>query len=253
MPTATVLVPTHDHAETLPYAVGSVLRQSLQDFELFIVGDGVRETTRAFVVDLAARDPRIRFFDFPKGPRKGEAHRHEALHSASGRFVAYLGDDDLWMPNHLATVNEILHDADFGHTLHVGINAEGQLFGLVADLQSARYRNRMLTEPFNCFDFSFGAHTLEAYRRLPEGWRPPTPECPWADLYLWRQFLAQPWCRARSAMIPTGICTQTHQRPHLTNYERAAELARLIDEMSAPNYREFLWRKIAESLAHQLI
>lgn len=173
MPTATVLVPTHDHAETLPYVVRSVQRQSLQDFELFIVGDGVSEATRASVTDLVSRDPRIRFFDFPKGPRQGEGHRHEALHSASGRFVAYLGDDDLWMPNHLATVNEILLDADFGHTLHVGINAEGQLFGLLADLQSASYRNRMLTEPFNRFDFSFGAHTLEAYRRLPEGWRPP--------------------------------------------------------------------------------
>ncbi len=147
-----------------------------------------------------------------------------------------------------------LRDADFGHTLHVGINAEGRLFGLLADLQIASYRNRMLAEPpFNCFDFSFGAHTLEAYRRLPEGWRPPPPECPWSDLYLWRQFLAQPWCRARSAMTPTGICTQTHLRPHLTNRERASELARLTEEMSAPDYRDFLWRKIAESLALQII
>jgi hypothetical protein len=157
------------------------------------------------------------------------------------------------MPNHLATVNELLRDADFGHTLHVGINAHGELFGLLADLQSPAYRERMLHEPFNCFDFSFGSHTLEAHRRLPGGWGPPTPDCPWSDLYMWRQFLAQPWCRAKSMMIPTGICTQTHQRPHLSNRERAEELARLSMEMSSPDYRELLWRKIAEGLARQLI
>ena len=73
-----------------------------------------------------------------------------------------------------------------------GSMLKGQLFGLLADLQSASYRNRMLTEPFNRFDFSFGAHTLEAYRRLPEGWRPPTPECPWADLTCGASFLFNP-------------------------------------------------------------
>lgn len=251
MPAATVLIPTHDHAETLPYAVASVQRQSHQDFELIIVGDGVADATRAVVASLAAEDRRIRFFDFPKGPRKGERHRHEALASAGGRIVAYLGDDDLWMPNHLATVSALLSDADFGHTLHVGIDGAGELFGLVANLQDPAYRQRMLAEPYNRFDFTFGAHTLAAYRRLPRGWDAPSPDCPWSDLFLWRQFLAEPWCRARSAMIPTGICTQTHQRPHLTNRERAEELARLTAEMSAPDFRETLWRKIVESLVRQ--
>jgi hypothetical protein len=111
----------------------------------------------------------------------------------------------------------------------------------------------MLTELYNRFDFSFGAHTLAAYRRLPGGWRPPGPDCPWSDLFMWRQFLAQPWCRAKSVMVPTGICTHTHQRQHLTNRERADELARLTREMSAPDFRETLWRKIAESLARQAV
>src|SRR5947208_10362336 len=86
---ATVLILTHEHVETLRHAVASVQLQTLQDFELLIVGDGVADATRAVVAELSAADSRIRFFDFAKGPRMGESHRHQALQRAQGRFVAY--------------------------------------------------------------------------------------------------------------------------------------------------------------------
>ena len=41
-------------------------------------------------------------FDFPKGDRHGEAHRHAALAEARGELVAHICDDDLWFPEHLA-------------------------------------------------------------------------------------------------------------------------------------------------------
>src|SRR5262249_55060921 len=161
---------------------------------LFIVGDGVGDDTRICVADLAKTEPRLRFFDFPKGPRKGEIHRHTALQEATGRIVAYLGDDDFWFPEHLSVLDKMLFDFDFGHTLHVGLNGRGELFALAADLESSEFRKKMLTEFYNRFDFTFGAHTLEAYRRLPRGWHTTPPEFPWSDLYMWRQFLAEPWC-----------------------------------------------------------
>jgi len=76
---ATVLIPTHEHVLSLRHAVASVQQQTLQDFELFIVGDGVSNAGRALVAELAAADSRIRFFDFPKGPRKGEVYARGVL------------------------------------------------------------------------------------------------------------------------------------------------------------------------------
>src|SRR5690348_7825919 len=128
MPAATVLIPTHDHAATLPIAIASVQEQTLQDFELFVVGDGAGDDTRRAMSEICARDARISFLDLPKGPRKGEIHRHAALKNANGRFVAYLGDDDLWMPTHLETLDAALEDADFAHSLHLGIDEQGKLF-----------------------------------------------------------------------------------------------------------------------------
>ncbi len=252
MPAATVLIPTHDRPECLRQSIASAQAQSLDDFELFVVGDGVTDATRAVMTELAAADPRIRFFDFPKGPRKGEVHRHTALAEAAGRFVAYLGDDDVWMDNHLATLDALLEDADFGHTLHVGVGEHGGISVLAADLENPRFRMRMLTELFNRFDFTFAGHTLAAYRRLPHGWRTTPPEFPWTDLYMWRQFLAEPWCRARSVMVPTGICTQSSRRPHLTDHARAVELARWRVAVTEPEFRVRVWLRTVKALARGL-
>jgi glycosyltransferase involved in cell wall biosynthesis len=249
MPAATILIPTHERPESLRQSIASAQSQTLGDFELFVVGDGVRDATRAVMIELMAADRRIRFFDYPKGPRKGEIHRHAALKEATGRFVAYLGDDDLWLENHLLTLDQLLRRADFGHTLHVGAGAHGGISVLAADLGNPAFRSRMLTELFNRFDFTFGGHTLAAYRRLPFGWRTTPPEFPWTDLYMWRQFLAEPWCRAQTAMVPTGICTQSSGRPHATDAERAAELARWRGEFAKPSFHALLWRRTFKALA----
>lgn len=253
MTAATVLIPAHAHAEALRHAVAGVQQQTLQDFELFIVGDGVTGATRAVIADLAAADSRIRFFDCPKGPRKGEIYRHQALQEARGRFVAYLGDDDFWMPNHLDILGALLTEADFGHTMQVGIDAEDRIVFMPADLQNPEFRALMLTELFNRFDFTFAGHTMAAYRRLPFGWRTTPPEFPWTDLYMWRQFLAEPWCRAKSAMIPTGINTWTHLRPGLSDKARGEHLAAWRARIATPEFRDTLWRDVAQHFAAEAV
>jgi len=96
---ASVLIPTHGHrAATLPLAVASVQAQGIEDIEILIVGDGVDDAVRSTVEGLQAADARIRFFDFPKGPRNGEIHRDGVLRQARGRIVCYQADDDLWLP-----------------------------------------------------------------------------------------------------------------------------------------------------------
>ena len=100
-------------------------------------------------------------------------------------------------------MEDLLSDADFGHTLHVMID-KGEVVVRPANMENLAFRERMITERFNRVDFSFGGHTIAAYHRLPRGWNTIPSDFPLADLYMWRQFLAQPWCRARSAWIPTG-------------------------------------------------
>ena len=56
---ATVLIPTHDHADLLLRSVASAQRQCVADIEIFVVGDGVPERTRDIMVDLGRADRAI--------------------------------------------------------------------------------------------------------------------------------------------------------------------------------------------------
>jgi hypothetical protein len=202
-PLATVLIPTFDNGESIRRSIDSALAQTVQDFELFVVGDGAVEVTRQIVTEKASGDSRIRFFDNPKGPGHGEIHRHAALQHATGEIVAYLADDDLWLPNHLELLRSLLADADFAHASAVLIGPGDALGRLVVDLTDPedlaverQTKNRIAP--------TMAGHTLAAYRRLPHGWRT-APAGSATDWWMWRQFLDQPGLRLASDPTVTAL------------------------------------------------
>ena len=82
----------------LPFAIESVLAQSVLEFELFIICDGAPALySVACARDFACLDTRVKVFPFPKGQRHGEAHRDTVLGRAAGRYVAQIADDYLWV------------------------------------------------------------------------------------------------------------------------------------------------------------
>jgi glycosyltransferase involved in cell wall biosynthesis len=244
---ATVIVPTFDHGPTLARSIPTALAQTVQDIEVFIVGDGVPETAREVVAGITRQDERVRFFDNPKGPGNGELHRHAALVEASGRIVAYLSDDDLWLPEHVETLEDLLVDRDFAHTYPVRVEADGTLADWNVDLELAWYRTAML-DGTNFVPLSCAGHRLELYGRLPHGWRP-RPEGTWSDLYMWQQILSVPDVRLRSGALPTVLHFPSSTRRGWTTERRLEELDAWSKRMAAPGFREGLYRALLERTA----
>jgi glycosyltransferase involved in cell wall biosynthesis len=98
-PRVTVVIPTYNYAEVLVYSIGSVLDQTFRDFELLVVGDGCTDNSER--VATATGDPRVQWVNLPKNTGHQTGPNNEGLRRARGTFVAYLGHDDLWLPNHL--------------------------------------------------------------------------------------------------------------------------------------------------------
>ena len=111
MTRATVIIPTYNWAPVLPYSIGSVLDQTLTDFELLVVGDGCTDESEGVVRDIARQDSRVRWINLPENTRSQSKPNNEGNRQARGEFVAYLGHDDLWFPSHLEVLSTLLHDA----------------------------------------------------------------------------------------------------------------------------------------------
>lgn len=97
VPMFSVVVPAYNAGRFLPTALGSVYRQTLQDFEIVVVNDGSTDNTRE-ILD-SERDPRLRVINRENG---GECvARNQGMREARGKYVAFLDSDDAWLPNHL--------------------------------------------------------------------------------------------------------------------------------------------------------
>ena len=247
-PRFTILVAVTRPPTLLPLAVESVLAQSIEEFELFVVCDGAPIETTDWAQERARHDPRIKVFAFPKGERSGQAHWHNALKAASGLYVAHIEDDDLWFPTHLEELQRLLETCDFGHLMHVWAMPDERIEMMPFNLAMPEYRRRMLEEKFNGFGFSVCGYRLDAYRRLyPESWVP-GPKGVWTDLRMWRKFLRRDDLQFGTRMAVTALVLGSMFRVHMSLEERAREtrkwLDRILDQHERGNIIESAWRSI---------
>src|ERR1043166_3496543 len=122
-PLITVIIPTYNWSEVLPYSIGSVLRQTIQDFEVLVVGDGCTDDSEQVV--NAQNDDRIRWINLPANSGHQSDPNNEGLRQARGSLIAYLGHDDLWFPHHLASLSTALNaGSDLAFTLTEVIGPE---------------------------------------------------------------------------------------------------------------------------------
>jgi len=105
-PLVSIIVPTFGRLKYLRPTVASVLRQTLEDWELIIADDGSDEETRGYLRSLGA-DRRIRLVWLTHTGIPALV-RNAALREARGEYVAFLDSDDLWSPQKLARQVEIL-------------------------------------------------------------------------------------------------------------------------------------------------
>lgn len=99
-PLVSVVVPTHHRPALLARAVGSALSQTLDDLEVIVVDDASTDDTPAALAALAALDGRVRSLAL-RTAGGAPAARNAGIDAASGRYVAFLDDDDEWLPTKL--------------------------------------------------------------------------------------------------------------------------------------------------------
>ncbi len=92
-----VVIPTHNRLDDLDLAVASVLEQGVE-CEVIVVDDGSNPPV-APVGALKNDAVQIIRNDSPVGPCRARA---QGIERASGEYVAFLDDDDIWLPEKLS-------------------------------------------------------------------------------------------------------------------------------------------------------
>jgi glycosyltransferase involved in cell wall biosynthesis len=116
-PEVTVITATYNNSRTLYYSLKSLLTQTFKDFEAWIIGDGCTDDSEKIVMSFS--DDRLNWFNRESNSGSQGAPNNEGLRRAKGKFIAYLGHDDLWFPWHLSDLLSFIRktNADFVHPL----------------------------------------------------------------------------------------------------------------------------------------
>jgi glycosyltransferase involved in cell wall biosynthesis len=122
-----VIVATYNSRATLACALDSVRRQDYEDLEVWVVGDACTDGSHEVVEALG--DPRFHWINRETNSGSQSAPNTDGLRQARGRYVAYLGHDDLWFPWHLSSLLAVIErdNAAFAHGLGVLLGPDDRL------------------------------------------------------------------------------------------------------------------------------
>lgn len=97
MPRVSVIIPTYNREHIVLNAIQSVIDQTFKDFEIIVVDDGSKDRAEETVKNKYG-DKIHYFYQMNKGV---PAARNQGIKIARGEYIAFLDDDDIWLPEKL--------------------------------------------------------------------------------------------------------------------------------------------------------
>ncbi|MBR2436339.1 MAG: glycosyltransferase family 2 protein [Alistipes sp.] len=132
MPQVSIITPTYNCARFIEETIKSVQAQTFTDWEMIISDDCSTDNTQEVIAPYLASDSRIKYICNDKN--SGAAiTRNNALRIASGRWIAFLDSDDLWLPKKLEKQISFMieNGINFSYTNYSEIDENGNPLGIV--------------------------------------------------------------------------------------------------------------------------
>ena len=114
------VVPSYNHAPFVEKSVRSIIDQTLRPKKLLVIDDGSQDGSPA-IVEKTLNDCPFECELIARGNRGLSATLNQAFEMSEGSYFAYLGSDDIWLPDFLCARTQLLtKDPDavlaFGHS-----------------------------------------------------------------------------------------------------------------------------------------
>lgn len=109
MEKVSIILPTYNRAYCIERSIDSVLRQTYQEFELWIIDDASIDGTEELVDKFVKADNRVRYFRQPTN-RGVAAARNEGIRRSQCFCVAFQDSDDVWKADKLEKQMRVLEE-----------------------------------------------------------------------------------------------------------------------------------------------
>lgn len=107
-PLVSIVVPTYNRPEGLRETLTSISKQTYRNLEVIVVNDAGESV--GHIVDEFISLLNVRYFDHETNKRSGAA-RNTGIKAATGEYICYIDDDDIFYPDHIETlVRKLIHD-----------------------------------------------------------------------------------------------------------------------------------------------
>lgn len=137
MPLISVIVPVYKVEKYLKKCVDSILSQTLQDFEVFLIDDGSPDNCGKICDEYSEKDNRIIVIHKKNGGLSDA--RNVALNKISGEYITFIDSDDYVSQNHLETLYNAL------------VNSESDMSVCNISSYSDNQYDDSFFKPSNCF------------------------------------------------------------------------------------------------------
>lgn len=146
-PRVSLIMPGYNGMPYLPFALDSILAQSMPDFELIFVDDASTDQTVEVVADYAARDNRIRLLINQQN--SGIAVTlNVGLGAARGELIAIMDDDDISLPERFQRQVDFLE----AHSDHVLVGTYYEMIDVNGRVQ------KTIKSPIESWELEWFAH-----------------------------------------------------------------------------------------------
>lgn len=93
-PLISVIIPVYGVEKYIAQCLESVINQTYKNLEIIVINDGTKDRSADIAKEYAAKDSRIKVYDFKNGGLS--VARNRGLEIATGEYISYLDSDD-WL------------------------------------------------------------------------------------------------------------------------------------------------------------
>ena len=140
-----IITPTYNCAQFIGETIKSVINQTYTNWEMIIVDDASNDNTEEVVKSI--KDERIKYIRLKENSGAATA-RNIAMENASGKFMAFLDSDDIWIKDKLEKQVKFMIDNNYNFTCtaYEKMNEKGDSLNKVFKPKKKADYNRILLD-----------------------------------------------------------------------------------------------------------